>query len=419
MLIGGALGTSSLTEAEAETLALIGERRPGFCAFGYQSLKLSQYAGLVSMGERMLEILPKVELEDGIPEAGRGIFLRLLGLARDLKVFSDVNVQHDLRRQPLLEVFIAAFFSEVTQIVRRGLLRRYQSLEEDLSLIRGRFLIERQALANALRKDRLACRFDELTADNLWNRRLITALHVAKPWLVSGVLRQRWAELSSAFVEVSFPSHVPAPVEAVTFDRQSEYYRPAILWANWIIDLLSPSLRTGVNKAPGLVFDMNKLFESAVVSVLRRRANGISNIDVGAQESDRYLTTIDGPLGKQAFGLRPDIVVRQGSKVVAVADTKWTRVSVSNTGHLMPDQSHVYQMQAYASSYRCEHFILIFPRHSGTVGCLATTFRLPSVDGRNPLLSVACVDVNSDSFVANAGAVGPVMAKLLDVGQCS
>ncbi len=137
---------------------------------GYQSVRLAQYAGLVGMGDRVLEVLPKIETGDGIPELGRGLFLRLLRLSRSLKMFTDANVVQDLRRQSLLDVFIAAYFDEVASLVRRGLLRRYRTAEDDLTLIRGRLLIDRQAVAHAMRVDRLACRFDEFTADNVWNQ---------------------------------------------------------------------------------------------------------------------------------------------------------------------------------------------------------------------------------------------------------
>jgi len=365
------------------------------------------------MGARVLEVLPKVEMGDGVPKEGRGIFLRLLGLSGALKVFTDGNASHDLRRQSLLDVFIAAYFDALTTLIRRGLLRRYQSREEDLNLIRGRLLVGRQATALAMRPDRLACRFDELTADNEWNRGLKAALNATRPWISTIALGRRWTELSATLDEVSQGPVTPEALDALTFDRQAAHYKTAIQWAAWILRVLTPSLRVGRNEAPSLIFDMNRLFESAVTTVLRRRALVGGVVDVNAQETGAHLATLVGCEGKPVFRLRPDIVLRRAGKVVAVGDTKWRCVEVDRDGYLMPSEAHIYQMQAYASGYDCEQLTLIYPWHRGLIGSKPTVFALQSIGGRNPVVSVACVDVNSDDFKAVGGTSDSEFGRLL------
>ncbi len=403
----------AITLQEAYRLTQISENRPGFCTLGYRSVKLAQYAGIVGLRGRVLEILPKIEGEDSVPENGRGIFLRLLRLSRSVKLFVDEQVQHDLRRQSLLDIFISAYFDAVSAIVRAGLLRRYQASEDDLTLIRGRMLIARQAATHAMRVDRLACRFDELTADNEWNQCLRAALHAVKPWISHIDLRRRWLELSAALEDVSLCSVTQTHLDDLVFDRQAVRYKPAIQWAKWILRVLSPNLRVGQNEAPGMIFDMNQLFESAVVTVLRRRAAACAGMQVSAQEAGSYLAILAGSAGKPAIGLRPDIVVRERGETVAVADTKWSRVNVSPSGYLMPNEAHIYQMQAYAAAYPCEHFTLIYPWHSGLKGSRQTTFELPHIGARRPVVSVACIDVTSDAFVAVSGASDSTVGKLL------
>lgn len=412
--VGAEKGATAISAQEATRLALLSKSRPGFCTLGYQSLQLAQYAGLVGMGDRVLEILPKVENADGVPEVGRGIFLRLLGLSKTLKIFADDKVDHDLRRQSLLDVFIAAYFDAIASLVRTGLLRRYQSSEEDLTLIRGRLLIERQAAAHAMRVDRLACRFDDLTADNIWNQCLKAALHAVRPWISSIDLGRRWLELSATLDEVSLRAVTPATLDALMFDRQSTRYKPAIEWATWILRVVSPNLRVGQNAAPGLIFDMNQLFQSAIVTLLRRRAAAYTNLQVSAQDTGTYLTTLAGSDGLPAFGLRPDIVIRDAAEVLIVGDTKWSRVDVGPGGYLMPQEAHMYQMQAYAAVYPCERFSLIYPWHEGLRGSRPTAFTLPSIGGRKPVVGVTCVDVSSDAFNVTSKTSGSTLDKLLE-----
>ena len=129
----------ALTPAEAEYLSFLNELRPGFCERGYRSVRLAQYCGVVSLGSRVLEILPKID-ELAPPEECRGVLLRLLRTAEQFPVFRHLSVGHHLRQAPLLEVFIATFFDAVAEIVRGGLLRQYREREQDLQVVRGRII---------------------------------------------------------------------------------------------------------------------------------------------------------------------------------------------------------------------------------------------------------------------------------------
>src|SRR3546814_17728783 len=73
---------------EAARLLELGVSRPGFCTAGHRSVKLAQYAGLVNLDGRMLEVLPKVG-DDAGPAGSRGTFLRMLRLASDVPLRSE------------------------------------------------------------------------------------------------------------------------------------------------------------------------------------------------------------------------------------------------------------------------------------------------------------------------------------------
>jgi 5-methylcytosine-specific restriction enzyme subunit McrC len=258
-----------LSEAEADALCRIGELRKGFCRRGAGVVELSQYCGVVGLGQRALEVLPKVDHGDP-PEFCRGILLRLLRLAEDVPVFRHVSVGQHLRSAPLLEVFIAAFLETVTELVRGGLLSQYEEREDDLGVLRGRIQFSRQLGALMNRKDRIACRYDELTPDNAWNRAVKLGLLAVRPWITRDELARRWAVAACAFDEIPAQHHPPVDLSRLVFSRQALRYRPAIEWVRWILEVLSPSFRAGEAAAPALLFDMNQVFESAVGSAIRR-----------------------------------------------------------------------------------------------------------------------------------------------------
>ncbi|HEX6911240.1 MAG TPA: hypothetical protein VF142_12630 [Longimicrobium sp.] len=399
-----------ISHEEAEQLAAVGELRPGFCQRGYRSVKLSRYSGIVSMGGRVLEILPKVD--DRLPaDQCRGILLRLLRHANALPLFRHASAGQHLANAPLLEVFIAAFFDAVTQIVRGGLLHQYLEREEDLRVVRGAIMTSRQLSVHFNRPDLVACRFDELTPDNRWNRLLKLGLHTVRPWVTSAELYRQWTELWALFDEVDHTRADWRLLSEPARDRHAARYRLAVQWVQWIVRLLSPSLRAGADAAPSLLFDTNALFQSAVGTLLVRGA--ARGEEVTLEEREHFLARMAGALGRQAYRLRPDYVVRRAAVVAAVGDAKWKQVAASRGGYLLPGEADLYQMHAYAAAYGCASMALIYPWHAELAASRETSFEIKRLDGAPTTVTVMCVDVRSDSFTVRRGAHAPGIGALL------
>lgn len=390
--IGDASGDRVISRAEADRLFELGVERSGFCSPRHRSLKLAQYAGLVNLGGRMLEILPKVSKAPVSPERGRLLLLRMLQLARKVPLYRDQDALHDLRRATLLEVFIRAFFDEVAIIVRAGLLRQYRSEEEDLRLVRGRLLISRQATRNAMRVDQIACRFDDLSVNNLVNRGLKAALVAVHPWIVSADLGRRWIELCAAFDEVPLAPVGAHDLSKLDLDRQASRYRNALQWAAWILSITSPSVRAGDEKAPGLLFDMNKLFEAAVAGILRRSAHPTERIT--SQSRRTYLASVQATR-HSAVELIPDIVRTREGEPIMVADTKWKVLELDARGFASPKQSDFYQLNAYATAHRCREYEIYYPWHPDLDRLRESTFEITDVNSTAAFVRIIAVDLEA------------------------
>ena len=394
----------SLTPAEAERLAQIGEQRPGFCEIGHRRVKLAQFCGVVSLGERVLEVLPKTQDDDSSAEDCRGVLLRLLRLTERFPQFQHQAVGQHLRRAPLLEAFIAAFFDAVSTLARGRLLKQYLEHEDDLTVVRGRIAVTRQLGAHANRLDRVACVFDELTIDNVWNRVLKKAIRCTRPWIRSVELNRHWVELMGVLQEVDDAQLGEADVQRLAFNRQAERYRAAVDWARWILALLAPALRAGRGEAPALLFDMNRLFESAVARVARRRVHEESGLTVETQDTSRALVTVvSADRVDSGFQLRPDLVFRRGNDVVAIADSKWKLAGWDSRRRLMPTEADMYQMHAYASAFQCRELALIYPWRSELAQAAGAEFRLPMMNERAPVVTVLCIDVHDDALPLRIG----------------
>jgi 5-methylcytosine-specific restriction enzyme subunit McrC len=112
-----------------------------------------------------------------------------------------------------------------------------------------------------------------------------------------------------------------------------------------------------------LLFPMNDLFERYVAAQLRRAIAG-SGLHVVAQGGFAYCLgpwNNGGLVVGDSHATRPDILIKDGDRVVAVLDTKW-KDPAKGVSH-----ADLYQMMAYARLYACPHLILLYPAGAGEV----------------------------------------------------
>lgn len=386
----GVGGPDELSVAECERLLRIAGRRRGFCTREYGAVRVAQYCGVVSLGQRLLEILPKTHSADNSAGA-QSMLVRMLRLAGSSSVFRELPTGHAHVRERLLDVFISAFFDTVTSLMRGGLQKQYRAQSDDLRLVRGRIHLSRQFGALANRTDVVACHFDELDVDNRWNRIIKSGVLAVLGWTDDVVLRRRGYELLAGLDEVTVIPLELLALSHVTFDRAGQRYGPAVEWVRLIAATQSPSIRAGNTSASGLLFDMNQLFERAVARQLSDQLRP-RELAVSKQATDEHLARVAGAKKRQ-FPLRPDLVIRDGTDVLAIADTKWKTLRMSASKHLVPSNADVYQMVAYASVYGAEELALIYPWQPGLEGSVESSYRLRTLDRRRVTLHVVCVQL--------------------------
>ena len=94
---------------------------------------------------------------------------------------------------------------------------------------------------------------------------------------------------------------------------------------------------------------MNILFEEYVGRLLARALAG-TGLRVTAQGG--HLDCLyEGETGR--FRTRPDLIVRQGSQIALIIDTKWKRIKRIEDPKRGVSQADVYQLMAYGRLYDC------------------------------------------------------------------
>ena len=343
-------------------------------------LAASNHVGIVTTSSgAVLEILPKIDLDDDPGyERTRQIFLRMLrrwrGLGTPLRP-SDIRA---LSRYPMLEVFVRQFLERVTELARHGLAKRYVTVEENRSRLRGRIVFARQIRENAANQARFYVAHDELTVNRAANRLIHSALLRLAPRVRDRDNRQMLRQALVCLEDVPPAPDVQADWRRHHVDRSMPHYRAVMQWVGLFLFNHGLATFSGPHTNLSLLFPMEQVFEDFVTDSFRRYQQRYT---VTTQRPQRSIATIDD---RPAFMMKPDIVLLRGNRAVFILDAKWKRLDTTwDYPRHRIDQGDLYQLHAYGNRYNTDAVALVYPRNHTFTGTLQYRF----FDGR-PLLAI-------------------------------
>lgn len=385
-----------LSQAQAAGLVELGERM-GARAFSWHSptrLRVEQYVGVVQLGEVQIEILPKIE---GLTEPGsiRQNLLGMLAVAEDLEVRGSEIVGYLDAGEPFVRALARLYCRKLLELARRGLRQEYLVQDDLLPYVRGKVDWPTHARAAVTQRLEFPCRYDERSEDTRLNRTLKAGLLQAANILEGSRACNIVDELRHAMNGVSDVRPAAIELERIRTDRVSRQVAPLLELAKLILGRRNPDLSGGASggrRTYALVWDMNVLFEEYVGRVCRQIL-GPKGLRVDLQERASAYLAVDTSGGKKVFLLRPDILLRQGGRACAVADTKWKRLDPREP-HLGVSPADVYQMLAYARRFDVSTAVLVYPHHPrlGAPG-LQREYLTEGSGGQRVRLRIATVDL--------------------------
>ena len=390
------VGGDGMAEGDAKRLHRIAERaarrlrlpEDAVLTRTASGVRAGQVVGVLATPGSTLEILPKIDGDDG---AVRAALVRMLAVALELRVADGEITALRTQRHNLLELLIRLFAARLLAAVRRGLPRHYRARTEDLKLLRGRLDVTRQLTQLAVRSDALACRFDELSVDTPLNRVLKAAVSKLTAFTRSSATARCLAELAARF---EFVNDTPFPLrEPVRLDRSNTAFHELHRLARMFLAGDWQSTASGTASGFALVFAMNDLFEAFIGRSVRR---AVAPCQVHLQQPRHYaIEAPDGPL----FRLKPDIVVETPDGPM-VLDTKWKRLDPGEKT-MNIDSPDIYQMHAYAHAYDAARLILVYPWRQEVIAQpgIARHWR---IYGTRRILDVATVDVGCPEGVVES-----------------
>ena len=404
----------AITEHERDQLLALNDTFPRrVVEFHYRSVRFRQYCGAIQLGALTLEILPKIAEADGEGglELDRRVLIGMLSVCRKLPMLRAGMASLDLQHHHILEVFIAYFCDELFTQMHHGRIRQYVETADEISAIRGRWRLDLDITRSPIQRTRMACEFDDLSADNPYNHAIKAALRVIRPLVHGNAELSRKVELLLAeLADVRNMRQTAADVRQLPRNRLVARYEDVLRMCEWFLASQSPDIRAGREDALALLFDMNVLFQEFVTALIKRSLpEGL----VARSEAPRYFLTRLADSGDGKFQMKPDLTISRkvDGGIMAIIDTKWKWLSPTKNQYTWGvQQSDLYQMGAYASAYRCGRMALWYPSHAALQGV-----KPPSLEyiarGRDPLGT--CVDVGLIDL-GSGGAQSAWLGKVQD-----
>lgn len=315
-LVTDLCGASGLAiEKLGERIGSLATLQPSWTQ-GRLTLRTSGHIGSVQIGRLRLDVRPRL--------AGA----ELAAMVRYALGGAPATTQRSaIARGPvsLDELLCRVFSDELTALRQRGLSRRYIERREQLSVLRGRPDFLAGFPWNEAGMATIACRYHELSCDNVDNQILRAALECVWPLEMTPETRRGLSEHRHAWAEIArlrtiSADDVASAIRAYT--RLSEHYRLAHRLAELILLRRLPGAVFGSSETPtgSLCVDMAVLFELFVERLVASvvAAHGLT---VRSQQVD------SGALRDREGGVyrrvKPDVMVYAGKRPVCVVDAKY------------------------------------------------------------------------------------------------
>lgn len=213
--------------------------------------------GVIGLGARTLHIQPKINLRH---------LLYLLDEASAIPRIDSFPVDAE-RDTDFVEVVVGWFISSVEQLVRSGLHRDYEEIEDETAAVQGQLLIMPTSLNLYRGRPLLSCRFDEYSFDNAPNRVIAEALRRLQR--IPGLNIEHPRQARGLLAE--FPSMGLMRYGDLGYrpDRNTLRYETPLELARQVIDCTGRRPDTGQDTAMGFILPTPATVEKGIRNLIR------------------------------------------------------------------------------------------------------------------------------------------------------
>jgi 5-methylcytosine-specific restriction enzyme subunit McrC len=207
------------------------DSRCGLFHLGRHGLRAQQFVGVMRAGGFTLQVLPKIDwMPDANVDALAGSpahqvavlsatqnLLHLLSYAQDLEIREQDIAPLLYQRANWFELLTRLFASNLHKLIQQGLEHAYVRVEEDLPILRGRWLLEHQFMRHPYVRHRFDVAYDEFSPDTFLNRIFAFVVRQMLPRTIDPGNRRLLVDLREWLED----AQVPAAITQADLDRST------------------------------------------------------------------------------------------------------------------------------------------------------------------------------------------------------
>ncbi|MBA5245770.1 restriction endonuclease [Marnyiella aurantia] len=313
----------------------------------FNGVQFNSYVGVLQVDGLTIEILPKADSSEyPNKQLWQSVLLNMLRVCKKIQVDTVSETGLKRKNNSILDVYFEIFLTEVEQLVKKGLIKKYRRIQNNQLALKGKLVFSRDIQKNLIHKEKFYCEHQVYDKDHQIHQIIFQALSIVDS-LVNTNLSDKVKRLLYEFSDYERKSFTAKQFHDLKLDRKTQSYKRSLDISKMLILNYSPNLNSGEEQMLSLLFDMNKLWEEYVYRILRKHTDS-DYYEINAQAQDKFW---------EHKTIRPDIVIRDLSSMQTyVIDTKWKIVDSNN-----PADDDLKQMFAYNLHWKATKSILLYP----------------------------------------------------------
>lgn len=348
-----------LTQEHFKALVKFNDLHGGkYFRIGYNKVTFNSYVGVIQVGNRTIEILPKADVSGkdvaSAKNKWQAALLSMLKKVGYLKINSTDKAAQDSTRHNLLELYLFSFLQEVQKVIHVGFVKKYRKVSSNSKVLKGRMLMSKQIQHNIIHQERFYTENTIYDGNHLLNNIIKKALKIVICTTSNQHLKMEFSKFILHFQDIEVWNGAIADLDGIVLNRKSSRYQDVLELSKLIIKSFSPDLSAGKENIISILFNMNTLFEKFVLKCLKDFTNDFSEYSLSITGQERMIFWKDRVI-------KPDIVLTYKEKgqeeKKVVIDAKWKVIEEDN-----PSINDLRQMYTYNLQFGASKALLFYPR---------------------------------------------------------
>ena len=253
--------------------------------------------------------------------------------------------------EKIQDLFAAILVKGVSKQLKQGIFREYVEQYETLSVMRGKLNIQETIKSRIQRKQKLACEYDELSANNLYNQIIKTTIHyLVKDESVSYKQKSALNKILIYFDRISLLEPSTIKWSALYYQRNNRNYELLLNICYFVLCGMLQTTDKGDYKMAAFSDEhMEKLFEKFILEYYRQHHTYLSEA-----RSAQVKWNLHGENSESMIRFLPvmktDVFLRLGKKILILDAKYYGKTMQKNFDKHTLHSGNLYQIFTYVKN---------------------------------------------------------------------